>query len=63
MEKCPYCPSTKFDIGTIKIGNSGSVDIVYCAECEEIIGILGNTLKKPHNTKKVSGETAGQLRA
>jgi len=57
MPKCPCCPSVKFDIGTVKIGNNGSVDVIYCAQCEKIIGVLGNTLKKPHDENKTSGVT------
>jgi len=57
MIKCPYCPNVEFDIGTVKIGNNGSVDVIYCAQCEKIISVLEKTLKKPHDVNKTPGVT------
>jgi len=63
MIKCPSCQNTEYYIGEIKIGNSRSVDVINCTKCGTIIGILGNTLKKPHAAVKESDVTSGQLRA
>ena len=62
MIKCPHCPNEEFEIGNIKIGNNGSIDVIYCTKCEKIIGILGDTLKKPYSTDGKSGVTTVQLR-
>jgi len=63
MIKCPYCPSTKFDFGKIKLGNNGSAGVIYCAKCEKIISVLENNLNKPHDTDGKPGVTTVQLRA
>jgi predicted Zn finger-like uncharacterized protein len=63
MIKCPNCQSTEYKIGAIKIGNSRSVDVINCAKCETVIGILGNTLKKPRDAELKSDTQIGQLRA
>jgi transcription elongation factor Elf1 len=62
MIKCPYCPSVKFDIGKIKVGNNGSVDVIYCSKCESIIGVLEKTLNKPYDTESKSSVTTVPLR-
>ena len=61
MIKCPDCQNAEYYVGNIKIGNSGSVDVIYCTKCETIIGILGNTLKRPHDRDIISGETIDKL--
>jgi hypothetical protein len=63
MVKCPNCQNAEYYIGNIKIGNSSSVEVINCKKCDSIIGILGNTLKKPHAAEIKSGVTLGQLRA
>jgi predicted Zn finger-like uncharacterized protein len=63
MIKCPNCQNTEYHIGVIKIGNSKSVDVIKCTKCETVIGILGNTLKKPRDAEIESDVTIGQLRA
>ena len=47
MPKCPYCPSTEFNMGKITIGKDGSIETIYCAKCEAIIFCRDNTFKIP----------------
>ena len=63
MIKCPNCQNAEYYIGNIKIGNSRSVDVIKCTKCDNVIGILGNTLKKTRAAEIKSGVTAVQLRA
>jgi len=62
MIKCPHCPSAKYDIGNVKIGNNGSADVIYCVKCRKIISVLEKTLNKPYDTESKPSVTTAKIR-
>ena len=57
--KCPSCPSEKFNLGKITIGQNGTVEVIYCDACGSIISHVEGSLRKPHDPNTKGGGFVG----